>query len=265
MEMISSTPKSPAELGASAYLLSELGIAYLIRPHVTCDMMVFMTNGQFVGYFRVSTQQQGASGLGLEAQRAAVEAYVRRVGGELVDSFVEVESSRKVRPELQSALRRCQETDATLAVARLDRLGRDLGFLVALQKSNARFVAVDNPSASTLTLNILMSVAQSERDSISERTKGALAALKARGVKLGSPRPPTAHARTAAAAAKKAQTAEKYRLIGPLAVALRTQGQSLGAIALRFEELRIELERRGSKWSPSQVSRVLEYAARPAA
>src|SRR3954453_14161932 len=145
-----------------------------------------MANGRFIAYYRVSTQAQGASGLGLEAQRAAVLAYLDGGSWHLADEFVEVESGRKDdRPELAKALAACRRLGATLVIAKLDRLARRVSFVSALMDSGVEFVAVDFPTANKLTIHILAAVAEHEREMIAKRPKDALAAAKARGRKLG--------------------------------------------------------------------------------
>ena len=141
---------------------------------------------RFVSYLRVSTDRQGQSGLGLEAQRHQVEQHLRVVSGELITEVLEVESGRKnKRPKLAEAIALCEAYQAVLLVAKFDRLSRDAYFLLGLQKAGVKFVAADNPQANELTVGILALVAQNEAKAISERTKAALAAAKARGVKLG--------------------------------------------------------------------------------
>lgn len=141
-----------------------------------------------VAYFRVSTEKQGRSGLGLEAQQAAVAQYCGGRGCEVVGEFIEVESGKNdKRPELAKALHLAKVMGATLVVAKLDRLSRNVAFLAALQESGASFVAADMPEANELTIHIMAAVAQAERKAISRRTKEALAAAKARGVRLGNP------------------------------------------------------------------------------
>src|SRR6059058_2627218 len=148
-----------------------------------------MTNGNFVAYYRVSTARQGRSGLGLEAQRKAVTDFLNGGSWELSAEFVEVESGNSNdRPQLEQALATCELSGATLVVAKLDRLSRNLAFLAKLQDSGARFVAADMPEANELTIHIMAAVAQAERKAISARTKEALAAAKARGVRLGGNR-----------------------------------------------------------------------------
>lgn len=167
---------------------------------------------RFIAYLRVSTARQGQSGLGLEAQRSIVEGFARSNGGNIVEIFIEVESGKlNDRPELAAALARCKATGATLCVARLDRLARDLVFVAIMLRDGVEFVACDAPFANRLTLGILAAVAEDEGRRISERTKSALRAAKARGTVLGGYRgvPPTdvakAKGRAAQASAARAR------------------------------------------------------------
>jgi DNA invertase Pin-like site-specific DNA recombinase len=138
-------------------------------------------------YFRVSTSKQGESGLGLEAQRETVERFIGNA--ERVGDFIEVESGKNSdRPKLKEAIALAKRTKAKLVIAKLDRLSRNVHFLSGLMESGVDFVAVDNPNANRLTLHILAAVAEDEARRISERTKAALGALKARGVPLGAAR-----------------------------------------------------------------------------
>lgn len=140
----------------------------------------------FVAYIRVSTDRQAASGLGLEAQRHAIEQYAARQGRDILEIYVETESGKlKDRPQLTAALAHCRKAKATLLIAKLDRLARNVAFVSALMETGAEFVAVDAPFANRLMIHVLSAVAEWEREQISERTKAALAAAKARGVKLG--------------------------------------------------------------------------------
>ena len=142
---------------------------------------------RFVAYYRVSTERQGRSGLGLEAQQAAVAGFING-GTELVAEFTEIESGkRNERPALAQALEACRRHKAKLVIAKLDRLSRNLAFIATLMASGVEFVAVDNPHANKLTVHILAAVAQHEREMISQRTKDALAAARRRGVRLGNP------------------------------------------------------------------------------
>jgi DNA invertase Pin-like site-specific DNA recombinase len=145
--------------------------------------------GKFVAYFRVSTDKQGKSGLGLEAQREAVFAYLNGGSWSLVQEFVEVESGKHSdRPQLTAALAACKKHRAKLVIAKLDRLSRNLAFIATLMDSGVEFVAVDNPHANKLTVHILAAVAQHEREMIAQRTREALQAAKARGKRLGNPK-----------------------------------------------------------------------------
>src|SRR5579859_1791368 len=152
-----------------------------------------MANGRFVAYYRVSTEKQGASGLGLEAQREAVMRHLNGGQWELIGTFTEVESGkRNDRPELAAALELCQATGATLVIAKLDRLARNVAFVSNLMETGVEFVAADFPQANRLTVHILAAVAEHEREMISQRTKMALKAAATRRAesglsKLGNP------------------------------------------------------------------------------
>ena len=221
-----------------------------------------------VGYLRVSTKGQGESGLGLEAQRTAVEAYARQNGATTVTWYTEVESGKLAdRPELAKALAHAKRSKATLVVAKLDRLARNVAFLSALMDSKVPFVCCDNPHANRLTLHILAAVAEAEAVAISQRTKAALAAYKARGGKLGGQLPQcrnltpeaTAKGRQHAAEARAVAAVEAYADLSPIMADLRSKGLSLQAIA---DELNTQghTTRNGRSWNPVQVSRVLELA-----
>jgi DNA invertase Pin-like site-specific DNA recombinase len=218
-----------------------------------------------IGYLRVSTKGQGESGLGIEAQRAAVEGYCKQAGATLIFCYTEVESGKRTdRPELSRALAHARRSKATLVVAKLDRLARNVAFLSALMDSKVPFVACDNPHANRLTLHILAAVAEAEAVAISQRTKGALAAYKARGGKLGAALPQCRNltqearrkgARQAGVAVAKAAT-EAYADLRPALADLRGKGYSLKAIA---DDLNTQghTTRRGKPWNPVQVARVL--------
>jgi len=140
-----------------------------------------------IPYYRVSTDKQGISGLGLDAQKSAVRLYARRHGLTLLEEVTEIESgSLNKRPFLLQALDQCKYHHAILLIAKLDRLGRNIAFIAALMEAGVEFVAVDNPNANKLILHIMAAFAEHERDQISQRTKAALAAAKKRGVELGT-------------------------------------------------------------------------------
>lgn len=141
----------------------------------------------FYGYIRVSTDRQAISGLGLDAQRQSIELYAAQQGATLTQIFVETESgTRNDRPQLHAALTLCRKHKATLVIAKLDRLARNVAFVSSLMETGVEFVAVDAPFANRLMIHVLSAVAEWEREQISVRTKAALAAAKARGVKLGT-------------------------------------------------------------------------------
>src|SRR5262249_22323984 len=143
----------------------------------------------FIAYFRVSTDRQGKSGLGLDAQRESVRGYVAGHGS-IAEEFTEIESGKKnERPQLALALAACRKYRAVLVIARLDRLARNLAFIANLMESGVDFVAVDMLQANRLTLHIIAAVAEDEGKRISTRTRDALAAAKKRGIRLGNPNP----------------------------------------------------------------------------
>ena len=221
-----------------------------------------------VAYYRVSTAAQGRSGLGLDAQRAAVAEVCAARGLEMVAEFTEVESGKRAdRPELTEALRRAKLTGATLVVAKLDRLSRSVAFLSALQDSGARFIAADMPEANELTVHILAAVAQAERKAISTRTKEALKAAKARGVKLGNPNGAAPLRRAgkgngAAVAARQELVDSRTRELAGEVARLRANGAaSLRQLADALNQERIEAPR-GGVWHASGVKRLLDRVER---
>ncbi|MCZ8100739.1 MAG: recombinase family protein [Burkholderiales bacterium] len=218
---------------------------------------------RFVSYARVSTDKQGRSGLGLEAQEAAIKAHLAGTGGTLVASFVEVESGKRAdRPELCKAIAHAKLTGAVLLIAKLDRLSRDAHFLLGLSKSGVEFVAADMPSATRLTVGIMAMVAEEEARLISARTKAALAAAKARGVKLGNPQGAKAikdagHHRKATAAVVEAATC-RAEAVRETIDAIRTGGvTSANGIARVLNERHIATAR-GGQWTARSVINVLE-------
>ncbi|MCF0075751.1 recombinase family protein [Dyadobacter sp. CY261] len=140
---------------------------------------------QAIAYYRVSTSRHGKSGLGLDAQQSAVTGYCQANGFELVQEVIEVRSTRKYRNSLYHALSLCRQAKATLMVAKLDRLGRDVEQIAGIVKSNVEIIVTDNPHANRLTIHILAAVAEEQRQRISENTKAALSAARSRGTVLG--------------------------------------------------------------------------------
>ena len=193
-------------------------------------------------------------GLGIDAQKAAVARYVDAYRGVLLAEFVEVESGRRAdRPELLKALDQAKQARATLLIAKLDRLVRNVAFISRLLASGVELVCCDMPQANKLTLHILAAVAEHEREMISERTKAALAAAEARGVKLGAPSgyDPTAARR------KRSEAADAFReRMRPDIARLVGQGFSLQAIAAELNRLGLP-SNRGGAWHPAGVRRVL--------
>lgn len=214
---------------------------------------------RYVAYFRVSTDRQGRSGLGLDAQKTAVEQFRKRTDGVLKAEFTEIQSGKDDdRPQLVEALKLCRLTNSTLLIAKLDRLSRDVAFLATLQKAGTRFRACDLPEANEMVVNILAAVAQEERKAISERTKAALAAAKARGVRLGNPqlRPGSAASAAFASRSRTAKSnARAAELLEVIQDAERKGRRTLRQVAHYLNELEI-LSATGKRWHPNSVRRV---------
>ncbi|SMX45613.1 recombinase family protein [Maliponia aquimaris] len=222
-----------------------------------------MGPARIIAYERVSTARQGRSGLGLEAQRTAIDTFAASRRAEVLARFTEVESGgRNDRPELEKALTLARLTGATLVIAKLDRLSRNAAFLLTLQGSGVSFLACDMPEANDLTVGIMALVAQAEREAISKRTKEALAAAKARGVKLGNPNGAAALKRAGKGGTALQQTvcrnadhfAEDLR---PVIEAIRAEGHTtLRALAEQLNARGIRT-RRGRRWHVSNVRNLL--------
>jgi DNA invertase Pin-like site-specific DNA recombinase len=249
-------------------------VGFFVELHVdstdvktTCKEIQVNT---LVAYFRVSTTRQGLSGLGLEGQKAAVEAYALASNLRVLASYTEIESGRKnERPQLRAALLHVKRAKSVLCVAKLDRLSRNAVFLLALLEARTPFVATDNPHANELTIGVLAVIAQDEAKRISERTKAALAAKKARGAKLGSAREGHWLNREASRLEGGRKGRERSAIVrsrlarqsrdefAPIVLGLQAEGLSLGAIAQR---LNAEgwTTRRGKPWNAVYVCRLLQ-------
>lgn len=217
---------------------------------------------QFVAYYRVSTDKQGRSGLGLEAQRAAVAAHIIGACGTVAAEFVEVESGRKKdRPQLAAALAAARTHRAVLVIAKLDRLARNVHFVSGLMESGVEFVAADMPTVNRLTVHILAAVAEEEARMISARTKAALAAAKARGVRLGNPN--LLAGSPAQARAANAVKTERSQVRAADVLPFIEQARRAGATTL--QQLADALAARGvptpsgrnGRWHPVQVARIM--------
>jgi DNA invertase Pin-like site-specific DNA recombinase len=225
-------------------------------------------NGKFVAYYRVSTAKQGVSGLGLEAQQEAVRVYLNGGQWHMVAEFTEVESGkRNDRPKLAEALALCRLYNATLIIAKIDRLARNVNFISNLMNSSVEFVAVDFPKANRLTVHILAAVAEHESDMVKARTKAALAAAKAKGTKLGGKRRGFNIGSVAAMGVEASVTVRRGRAEGraadlaPVIRTLQAQGhESLRAVAAVLNDRGIPTAR-GGQWSAVQVQRVLTRTA----
>lgn len=212
---------------------------------------------KFISYCRVSTIQQGRSGLGLEAQKAAVASYLQGRGA-LLAEFVEVETGKGAnalakRPELRAALLACKKQGATLVIAKLDRLARNVHFVSGLLETGCDFVAADMPHASKVMIQMFSVMAEWERDQISSRTKVALAAAKARGVRLGI----TGPANLKSNLAERVVAADAFALkLSGLVAGFRAQGLTQRAMVDQLNTSGISAPR-GGHWNLSQTQRLL--------
>ena len=215
---------------------------------------------RFIAYYRVSTKQQGTSGLGLEAQKSSVEAFVSARGGVILESYKEVESGRNChRQTLQAAIRHANATSSRLVIARLDRLARSVSFTSKLMESSVDFVAVDLPEANKLTIHIMAAMAEHEAEMISKRTKAALAKAAERGVKMGNPKLHLVTKNTAAARAVNVrlarERAESYRQV---VMELKSEGVSTYTrLAERLNDEKWYTPR-GAQWDATRVRRLLD-------
>jgi DNA invertase Pin-like site-specific DNA recombinase len=254
------------------------GLKTILSRYVTFTLSVniedvtavrMMAAGKFVSYLRVSTQQQGKSGLGLEAQKEAVTGFLNGGRWKLVEEVVEVESGKRSdRPQLARALSLCRIHRATLLVAKLDRLARNVAFISALMEAGVAFQAVDLPNANNLTVHIMAAMAEYEAKAISERTKVALAAAKARGTPLGyhswkkdrkqwKVQTVSGKGNAASAKVRAGQASKRASDLMPVIDAIKAEGAtSLRQIATALNEKKIPTAR-GGEWRAVQVQRLL--------
>jgi len=209
----------------------------------------------FIAYYRVSTDRQGRSGLGLEAQRTAVSSYLGPQH-KLAAEFTEIETGKRDdRQELMKALAECKKQRARLIIAKLDRLARNLHFISGLMESGVEFVACDVPGANRMMLQILAVFAEHEREMISKRTKEALEAAKALGCRLGNPDPRFA---SLLGSKKIKVSADKFAMtVRPLVESLKRQGLSLRSIAEEMNRRAIKTVR-GGEWYATTVRNILD-------
>lgn len=215
----------------------------------------------YVSYLRVSTDRQGRSGLGLEAQRAAVSEFVRSRGGDIVQEYIEIESGkRNDRPQLDLALKHAKKSGAILVIAKLDRLARNVAFIANLLESGAEVTAADMPEANRFLLHVMAAVAEHEAQAISDRTKAALAAAKARGQKLGWSNPAREDLERATIASVEARMAaadQHAETVRPIIEDLRGRGLTLIQVAETLNARGIPTAR-GGAWHTSTVRNALQ-------
>jgi DNA invertase Pin-like site-specific DNA recombinase len=224
----------------------------------------------FVAYYRVSTKKQGDSGLGLDAQKTAVESHVKGAAGKLLASYREVESGKRSdRPELAKALLHAKRSKSTLLVAKLDRLSRNVHFLSGLMESKVPFVCCDNPTATPVTIHIFAALAEQETKAISERTTKALAEARKEGTLLGSARP--GHwdgredrrraggikGRKASAKVRREDARKAHEELCPILLSLRAEGLTLAKMADRLNAEGWKT-RQGKDWNVVGVCRFLK-------
>lgn len=218
---------------------------------------------KYVAYYRVSTQKQEKSGLGLDAQKKMVNDFVIANGGEIVKEFTEVESGKRDdRPKLAEAMKHASLVGGRILVGKLDRLSRDLNFITNLQKNRVDFVVSDMPHCDSFTIHIYGALAQREREMISARTKAGLAAAKAKGKKLGTNNLNMDMVQEASAMGVQVrqQKADIFaNKVKPVIEALVKDGLSLRAVAAELDKLGIQTAR-GGKWTATAVKNALGRA-----
>lgn len=216
----------------------------------------------YIAYYRVSTQKQGISGLGLEAQKTAVERFTNNCPDCIIDHFTDIESGKNNnRPELIKAIEKAKLNNAVLLIAKLDRLSRNAAFILTLRDSKIDFVCVDMPTANSVTIGIMAVLAQDERERISQRTKAALQELKKRGKKLGSPENLTANAISKGLQVRQENSNknENNKRATVVIVSMRQAGKSFYEITKQLNEGGFRT-RRNSQFQQVQVQRLYNNA-----
>ena len=218
--------------------------------------------GKYVAYYRVSTTRQGQSGLGLEAQQEIVKRFLNGGDWKMTAEFIEVESGTKNnRPELDRAIEKCKQTGATLIVAKLDRLSRNAGFLITMRDSRCDFVVADMPDANEMTIGMMALVAEYERKQTAERTRRALAALKARGEKLGAPEEALRRAGVIGNERKKAIAYAKAQETMEVIEQLKRVGlTSLRQLCQGLQDRGVKTPSGKPEWHPQQVRNIIKTA-----
>lgn len=221
---------------------------------------------KYIAYYRVSTADQGRSGLGLEAQQETVKRYIQKMGGELLEEYTEIESGAKNdRPQLNKALNLARRRGSIFIIAKLDRLSRNHLFISQLMEAKVEFVACDIPEANSFTIHIFSALAQQERELISTRTKQALQAKKAQGVTLGTPRNLTesaqAKGRRMGNEVKSRKAEEFARLMLPVIQGYQAEDLSLRAIARKLNEAgELTASGKTGAWTATAVKNVFVYS-----
>lgn len=217
---------------------------------------------RYIAYYRVSTQKQGLSGLGLEAQKTAVERFTNNCSDCIIASYTDIESGKKNdRPELKRAIEAASRNNATLLIAKLDRLSRNAAFIFTLRDSNTDFVCVDMPTANNVTIGIMAVLAQDERERISQRTRAALQELKKQGKKLGSPQNLNTNAISRGLQVRKenADKNENNKRATALIVSMKESGKTFYDITQRLNAQGFKT-RRNCQFQQVQVQRLYNIA-----
>lgn len=216
---------------------------------------------KYLAYYRVSTKNQGKSGLGLASQKSAVLNFIKNEDGELVKEYTDVESgtSTKKRINLLLAIEEAKVNDYTLLIAKLDRLSRNLHFISSLLESGVKFICCDQPNANNFTIHIYSALAEMEAKLISERTRNALAELKLKGVKLGNPQgfSPKARKHSLTVRKENAQNNPALKQAEPIIKLLRKKGMSYNSIAISLNDIGLTT-RFNKKYYSTQVKRICD-------